>query len=547
MAAVWSCEILNGLSFKTCKEQDMVHHPILVNGEWREASFPVSSFKAINPISGKQLPDSFPVSSFLDIDEMLQAEKAGRESLQQVSFTQRSDFLQALCDALKQNAEELCQTAHIETGLNYSPFLVEQEFSIMLQQLDEAAKFCLNRTWRDATIDTRSNVRSIRGPLPGPVVIFGPACNPFSLNSCGGNDFACAIVSGNSIIAKANPALPLTSYKLAKIISQIVSQLELPGFMFQFFFDTTSDLGLRLAAHPMIGAIAFTGSKKAGMLLKESADHAGNLSFIGMSGPNPVVLLPGAVNEQKNQIARQLSDSVRLNEGQTCHKPGIVFLVENKESSTLIRAMVDEFNAASSKPLLSDVTARNLDSQLSHFIRLGARKITRKEFYQPTPFLHPYTILHLDIKTWLQKAAQLQDEAFGPAILFVTLENDTQFAAAVNQLDNLNSLSLYSDISGADDNIYRQIAPLCRQKCARLLDDRLPSPFGPTTAQASGGCFPASNQPGFGFFGMPAAIKRFTAIHCYDNVRQTRLPEDLQIPGSNPHTIRSIDGKYSDQ
>ncbi len=529
------------------KEQEMMHHPILINGEWREASFPVSSFKAVNPLSGRQLPDSFPVSSFLDLDEMLQAEEITRPEIIALSFERRAEFLKQLADAFKKNSEELTQTALAETGLPLKPFLLDQEFALMTRQLLEASEYCLNRTWCEATIDSRNNLRSIRGPLSGPIIVFGPACNPFSLNACGGNDFACAVAAGNSIIAKSNPSHPLTSYKLARIISDTTNRLKLPSGLFQFFFNTNCDLGYRLTAHPMIGALAFTGSRGAGLALKESADHAGNPAFLNMTGLNPVLILPAAVNERKNLIARELCDAVLTNEGQTCSKPGLVFLVENKESSSLIRNLVDEFNAGTCKPLLSDLVARKLDSQLSGFVRLGARKLTRKEFYQPNPFVYPYTVLHLDLKTWLKMASQFQEEAFGPVTIFVTLENENQFIEALKPLDSCSSISIFSETAGADDTLYKSIEPLLRGKTARICNDRMPGVTGPGSGMVSGGSFPASNQPGFTFSGMPAAIKRFTLLQCYDGVKHERLPADLQSQKPANKMIRLIDGEFTDQ
>ncbi|MDD3146733.1 MAG: aldehyde dehydrogenase family protein [Candidatus Riflebacteria bacterium] len=525
----------------------MMHHPILINGEWREASFPVSSFKAVNQLTGKQLPDSFPVSSFLDLDEMLQAEEASHNAILELTFECRAEFLRQLAEELEKNAEELTQTAMAETGFSLKPFLLDQDFSLMIKQLIEASEYCSNRTWREATIDSRNNLRSIRGPLNGPVVIFGPACNPFSLNSCGGNDFACAFAAGNSIIAKSNPGHPLTSYKLARIISITAAKLNFPAASFQFFFNTNNDLGYRLAAHPMIGALAFTGSHSAGLALKESADHAGNLAFINMTGLNPVLILPGAVTERKTQLANELSAAVLANEGQTCKKPGLIFIVENKESSSLIRNLVEEFNTGTCKPLLSDLVARKLDSQVSGFIRLGARKLSRKEFYQPNPFVYPYTVLHLDLKTWLKQASQFQDEAFGPVTIFVTLENEGQFCEALKPLDNCSAISIFSETSGADDPLYASLEPVLRGRSARLCNDRMPGFTAPGAGMADGGSFPASNQPGFTFSGMPAAIKRFTLLQCFDGVKHNRLPADLQSQKPAGRFMRLIDGEYTDQ
>jgi len=524
----------------------MIHHPILVNGEWREASFPVSSFRAINPVTARILPDNFPVSSFLDLDEMLQAEENSRAAIEAITFEQRSEFLTNLAARLRQNAEELCQTANAETGLSTS-FLLEHELPRMQQQLLDAARFCLDRSWRNITIDSRNNIRSLRVALNGPVVIFGPACNPFSLNSCGGNDFACAIAAGNSVIAKSNPVYPLTSLKLARLIHETAREKNFPVSFFQFFFHTTADLGYRLASHPMLGALAFTGSRKAGMSLKESADHSGNQSFISMTGMNPVVILPGAIAGQKAEIARKLTDAVLLNEGQTCARPSPVFIVENKESSGLIRSIVDEFNAGTCRPLLSDLVAHAADSQVSSFIRLGARKLTRKEFYQPNPFVYPYTVLHLDLKTWLKQAAQFQEEVFGPVIMFVTLENDLQFSEAIKPLYACCNLSVFAGISESDDHILKTIGPLLRRKAARLLFDRLPAQQVASQALVTGGGFPVSNHPECTFSGMPAAIARFTRIQCHDGFTQAHLPEDLRNDNAAAGILKLVDGRYIPQ
>jgi NADP-dependent aldehyde dehydrogenase len=43
-----------------------------------------------------------------------------------------------------------------------------------------------------------------------------------------------------------------------------------------------------------------------------------------------------------------------------------------------------------------------------------------------------------------------------------------------------------------------------------------------------GGPFPATGHPGFTAVGFPAAMRRFTMLQCYDNVRPHRLPPALR-------------------
>jgi NADP-dependent aldehyde dehydrogenase len=43
-----------------------------------------------------------------------------------------------------------------------------------------------------------------------------------------------------------------------------------------------------------------------------------------------------------------------------------------------------------------------------------------------------------------------------------------------------------------------------------------------------GGPYPSTGHPGWTAVGIPAAITRFTALQCYDNVREERLPPCLR-------------------
>ncbi len=232
------------------------------------------------------------------------------------------------------------------------------------------------------------------------------------------------------------------------------------------------------------------------------------------------------------------------NDGQSCNKPGLVFLVENKDSSTLIKSVVEEFNLKQSRPLLTDLIARALDTLVTNFVRHGARKLTRKEFYQPNPFVYPNTVLHIDVKTWLKFAIQFQEEAFGPVLIFVTLESESQFESIIKTLEGCRSASIFSQPTGTDQSLYSNVARLLRRKTGRLINDRFPTMLTNSPALVSGGIYPASGHPGFTASGLPAAIKRFSVLQCFDQVSQARLPEDLGDRTGDNTMIRLIDDSY---
>jgi NADP-dependent aldehyde dehydrogenase len=59
-----------------------------------------------------------------------------------------------------------------------------------------------------------------------------------------------------------------------------------------------------------------------------------------------------------------------------------------------------------------------------------------------------------------------------------------------------------------------------------------------------GGPYPATGHPGFTAVGIPASLRRFGALECYDNVRPERLPAILQ--DANPTAAwRLIDGGWT--
>jgi NADP-dependent aldehyde dehydrogenase len=59
-----------------------------------------------------------------------------------------------------------------------------------------------------------------------------------------------------------------------------------------------------------------------------------------------------------------------------------------------------------------------------------------------------------------------------------------------------------------------------------------------------GGPYPSTTNPGVTSVGIPAAMKRFARLDCYDAVRQERLPAILQDTIANPNTWRSINGAW---
>jgi NADP-dependent aldehyde dehydrogenase len=60
-----------------------------------------------------------------------------------------------------------------------------------------------------------------------------------------------------------------------------------------------------------------------------------------------------------------------------------------------------------------------------------------------------------------------------------------------------------------------------------------------------GGPYPATGHPGYTSVGLPASIRRFAALECYDHVREDRLPPELRDRNPDGRLQRCIDGIWT--
>jgi NADP-dependent aldehyde dehydrogenase len=93
--------------------------------------------------------------------------------------------------------------------------------------------------------------------------------------------------------------------------------------------------------------------------------------------------------------------------------------------------------------------------------------------------------------------------------------------------------------------LYDGIAQRLRPRVGRLLNDKMPTGVAVSPAMNHGGPYPSTGHPGFTAVGIPASLRRFAALHSYDNVRETRLPPALRDKNPNGAMWRLIDGRYT--
>ncbi|MGB7168785.1 MAG: aldehyde dehydrogenase family protein [Acidobacteriaceae bacterium] len=499
---------------------------VWIAGEWRAADA-ASTFEAENPSTGKKLGRVFPVSRWSDCDRALTAAAEAAHAMEQAPAEKIAAFLEAYAGRISEAAEKLAQAAHEETGLPVTPRLKDVEIPRTVDQLRQAAAAARDGSWRRVTVDKQKNLMSCLGPV-GPVVIFGPNNFPFAYNAVSGGDFAAAIAAGNPVIAKAHPLHPYTSQLLAEQCAQALAGSGLPAAAVQMLYHLDNETGLRLVSDRRIGAFAFTGSRAAGLALKEAADKAGKPAYLEMSSLNPVVFLPEGMKENAAKWAAQLTDSCTAGSGQFCTRPNLVFVFASEATEKFLKEVAAGFESRSPHALLSGATRERLDDSIGKLRKAGAELVTGGKNLDGDGYRYANTLLRVPGKRFLQAPEEFQREAFGNEVLAVVVDGADQLEQALEPMEGNLTASVYSAESGADEGVYRRIAPVLRRRSGRLLNDKMPTGVAVSPAMNHGGPYPATGHPGFTAVGIPASIARFTTLQCYDNVREERLPAFLR-------------------
>lgn len=523
----------------------MALEPVLIDGQWRQSEQPAGTFHGVDPSTRESSVERYPVSSGDEVDAAIQAGARAVAELRTIAPEVIATFLDDFAARIEGARDTLVAVAARETGLPATPRLRDVELPRTTSQLRQAAAAARQRSWCQATIDTKAGLRSKFGPLGGPVVVFGPNNFPFAFNSVSGGDAVAAMAAGNPVIGKANTGHPGTSRVMAELAFEAVQAAGLPRAMVQLLYRTPQDVGLRLVSHPLIGATGFTGSRHAGMKLKAAADQAGKPIYLEMSAVNPLFMLPGALAERHAALATELYGSCAMGAGQFCTRPGITVVQAGELADTFFGEVRECFSAGAPGTLLGPSGAASIAEGVAELVAHGAEVVCGGHEVPGPRCCYANTLLRVSGDTFLAYPHALQTEAFGTVNMVVFARDAAQMIEIASALEGNLTGTIYSDTVGSDDGYYRELEPVLRQKVGRLLNDKMPTGVAVSPAMNHGGPYPSTGHPGFTAVGIPASMLRFAALHSYDNVRPHRLPAELADKNPTGTMWRLIDGAWT--
>jgi alpha-ketoglutaric semialdehyde dehydrogenase len=504
-----------------------------------------TSFRAVNPATGETLDGEFFESGIAEIDAAARAAERAFEPYAALTPTRRAEFLRAIAQQILALGDRLLDRTASETALPLAR--LEGERARTVGQLLLFAEWIEEGSWVDARIDRalpdrrppRPDLRRMLVPL-GPVAVFGASNFPLAFSVAGG-DTVSALAAGCPVVVKAHPAHPGVSELTASAVRTAARESRMPEGVFSMVHGRSPEVGITLVTHPRIRAVAFTGSLVAGRTLFDAAALRPEPIpvYAEMGSANPVFLLPEALAERGDAIARGFAASVTLGSGQFCTNPGLAFFVDSPGAQTFLRSAGELLGAAPAGTMVHAGIKAAYERELEAIAALPGVDVAARAAGGAS---HPDSeacaaLLTTDAATW-SRTPRLGDEVYGPATLAVRCGSRAELLRVARGLHG----HLTATIHGSERDLaeFAELVAILRGKVGRLVFNGFPTGVEVCHAMQHGGPYPATTDSRSTSVGT-AAITRFARPVCYQDFPSSSLPDELR--DENPRGIwRLVDG-----
>ena len=511
------------------------------------ASTGARSFKTFNPQLNIENPTDFFEATTAENEEACQLAAEAFQTYKNISGEKKAEFLNAIADEIMNLGDELIETYCSETGLPEGRAKGERGRTVF--QLRSFAELVAEGSWVEASIDTaipdrepipKPDLRKMMVPL-GPVVVFGASNFPLAYSTAGG-DTASALAAGCPVIVKSHPMHAGTGELVASAIIKAAKKTGMPDGVFSNMNSAGIEVGVELVSDPNVKAVGFTGSIRGGRALYDLAASREEPIpvFAEMGSINPVVILPGAVDEKSSELAETYAKSITLGTGQFCTNPGLILGIKG--------SALDKFTEKLSEELLKIEPSCMLHPNIH-----GAYD-TNKQIAMSQSGVHTLGEFDQDLKANYASQAvvavdgndflentKLHQEVFGPFSMVVECESKEQLRTIIQGLEG----QLTGTLIAGSDNLeeYEAVISALRNRVGRIIYNGVPTGVEVCPSMLHGGPYPASTDSRFTAVGIHA-IKRWVRPFSYQNWPQDLLPDELK--DSNPLNIsRLINGKNS--
>jgi aldehyde dehydrogenase (NAD+) len=413
---------------------------LYINGEWVD---PVGTGHLdVIDSTTEATYASVPEGAREDIDKAVAAARAAFPAWSEESHAARSKLLLAVSEGLEARHEEIADAVSHELGMplkQAGPMQVGSGIAAFKMASDLALSF---------PFEEQRETLVIREPI-GVVGAITPWNYP--LNQVGAK-VAYALAAGCTVVLKPSEVAPVSIFMLAEIIHEA----GFPAGTFNLVTGLGPVVGERLAEHPDVDMISFTGSTAAGKRVAEVAAQTVKRVALELGGKSPNVLLDDA--DFPATVKAGLA-ACFMNSGQTCSALTRLIVPRSRlaEVEELARAEAAKYivgdpfaEATRLGPLISDAQRQRVRAYIATGIDEGATLVTGGAeapdgldsgfFVRPTVFSGVTRDMTI-----------AQEEIFGPVLVVMPYDSEDEAV----EIANSTVFGLSGGVNGSPDRAMR--------------------------------------------------------------------------------------------
>ena len=255
-----------------------------VDGEWVDGG-DRESIAVENPAT-RETVASVPAATEDDVDRAYEAAAEAQAAWADRPAEERAAVVEDVIDLLDDYRDDILRALAVESGSANAKAFAEWQ---------TAQGMCYHAAGLAGELDTESKESMIPGKeneverIPmGVVGVISPWNFPFNLSM---RAVAPALATGNAVVLKPASATPVTG---GLLLARLFEEAGLPDGLLNVVTGHGSEIGDRVAGHPELDVMAFTGSTEVGKRVAATAAENLALPAMELGGNNPHVVTADA-------------------------------------------------------------------------------------------------------------------------------------------------------------------------------------------------------------------------------------------------------------
>ncbi|MBI4949086.1 MAG: aldehyde dehydrogenase family protein [Deltaproteobacteria bacterium] len=255
----------------------------LIGGRWQDAESG-DKLDSINPANG-EVVGTAPSSGTIDVDKAVEAARRAFKKWRLTPAPKRGEILFRAAELLVKHKEELGRLVTREMGkvLPEGRGDVQEAIDMAFYMAGEGRRLSGETVYSELP---GKDCKSIRVPI-GVFALITPWNFPTAIPAW---KILPALISGNTVVFKPSSYTPLSAGRLVELIVEA----GIPEGVVNVVHGTGDRIGERLATHPGVDGVSFTGSTSVGARLARLCSGLDKEISCEMGGKNPIIVMDDA-------------------------------------------------------------------------------------------------------------------------------------------------------------------------------------------------------------------------------------------------------------